>query len=745
MYKFINPYNFIPMGEKRSKADIVDKEKLVSGVIEYSVCTKTPLFIPNTSYDRFYGGPEEHKSYQFFSYVDYSIAENREAIPNPKPVIPGSEIRGMFRSNYEILTNSCMSALDSDMMLSKRTMESYKPGLLRKGTDADGKVCYDLYEAEDVLWRTKGKNNTEDDLEWKDDLEHKNRECYIQKDFPEGSCVGFKMHRRGKEIKSLASKVELWTDEMQNDGKHVKGYIIKGEKSPGGRSKKHCCHIFVLKEENGSPLKREITISLLDDLLSIYEKNIGFYREYREKFAEFKKGDTGTYFPVYYSQIGNFPNQKTFVAPACKTREIYDNTLKNLAEGLAPCTKKSGFCEACELFGTVTSDGESRSSKIRFADLIVEKKENNKDYYLPKVTLPELSSPKLNNMEFYVERPENARFWTYDYYIDKNGVLHLKQGKLAGRKFYWHQELKDSDVPKDKPNKRNVTIRPVRSGNVFNGKLFFDRITKETLDKIIYLLNAGEESGELKDKQYGYKIGMAKPLGFGSIACNVNKVLLKSYDIKEGIPQRLDTPYQSGDILEVETKLIKQSGDSVIKNFHKMTRFDSVKLGENEHFSYPKENESSEGYSWYTKNHKGIKNNMPNSRKEMYFEEYLEAMVPRVKRTGVSGGTGNRQNIRNQNTGNTNNRNANNRNQNQNKNTGYMGSNNVETATVVEYKKPSVIRFKTESGKIESIPCNKIGLSSEAAQEKYPPGCKIKVRFKGVVAGSGFRKYIIIE
>ena len=46
MAKFINPYNFIPIGSKKSGN--AGKGEL-SGVIHYSVLTKTPLFIPNTA------------------------------------------------------------------------------------------------------------------------------------------------------------------------------------------------------------------------------------------------------------------------------------------------------------------------------------------------------------------------------------------------------------------------------------------------------------------------------------------------------------------------------------------------------------------------------------------------------------------------------------------------------------------------------------------------------------------------
>ena len=45
--KFINPYNFISF-PKRKAAAYTDEDKH-TGVIEYTITTKTPLFIPNSS------------------------------------------------------------------------------------------------------------------------------------------------------------------------------------------------------------------------------------------------------------------------------------------------------------------------------------------------------------------------------------------------------------------------------------------------------------------------------------------------------------------------------------------------------------------------------------------------------------------------------------------------------------------------------------------------------------------------
>ena len=66
MNGFVNPYNFIKFPQNKAKA-YTDTDKH-TGVIEYSVTTKTPLFIPNSSSDHAFRESDqkaEHKSYDF--------------------------------------------------------------------------------------------------------------------------------------------------------------------------------------------------------------------------------------------------------------------------------------------------------------------------------------------------------------------------------------------------------------------------------------------------------------------------------------------------------------------------------------------------------------------------------------------------------------------------------------------------------------------------------------------------------
>ena len=102
---YVNPYGFVSLAEEEPErkeiAEWQNKEELYTGKIVYHLETVSPLFIPDTS-KQDTKDKEEHQEYEFFSYGDGI------------PVIPGSEVRGMVRSLYETLTNSCISFINEN-------------------------------------------------------------------------------------------------------------------------------------------------------------------------------------------------------------------------------------------------------------------------------------------------------------------------------------------------------------------------------------------------------------------------------------------------------------------------------------------------------------------------------------------------------------------------------------------------------------------------------------------------------
>ena len=589
------------------------------------------------------------------------------------PVIPGSEIRGMLRSYYEVLTNSCLSVMEEDAILSRRMIETFEPGLI--GKDENGN--FSLYKAKDYLWRTKGTNNREDELNWRDS--YYRRKCYKQdaEDLKEGHKVYFEIGERPTEKlgktpkgKPLAKNVSGKKD--NNNDNQLEGYIIKGEDGPvlGNKGEKHCAHIF---KPIGNSIKENVDISVLKLVLNEYKKyseqgddkkqNYA-YKEYAEQLEIFEKDKEWEFFPVYYNIIENSPNY-VMLSPACITREIYQNNMKKLAGKFCSCDNKEKLCPACNLFGTVQKDF-AYSSKIRFTDLeckIENKKETTineddiiKNCYDKIITLPEMSSPKITSTEFYMKRPNNgAVFWTWDYYISANGeVIPLEKPELNGRKFYWHN-LKDN-IPENIPKTiRNITVRPLKKNVKFTGKLYFKNITGDELMSLYWLLNCGENEG-LEDKKHGYKLGSAKPLGFGSIAINVDNVFLRKVNMadntikikEEPIKEELD---QNKDVWGERffRSVNRTRTRDIISDFNEMTKFNIFsKTGTEEDIVYPRtENQTNgtEGFQWFVNNRYICDNNNnrrspspgKGKRNKLHFKEYMQPMQAKLKFTTGQG------------------------------------------------------------------------------------------------------------
>ena len=561
---FINPYNFIPLSKKRADADNTE-QGTYSGKIHYVLLTKTPLFIPNTSNDNIYGSKvEKHKTYDFFTYKDLSNAKTGKVSDLP-PVIPGSEIRGMLRSNFEILTNSCLSSVDNDMVLSKRINVPFKAGLIKRETAEDGNPSYDLYKAEtSKLFK------------------------YIENP------------KDGKKV-SISNKKE--------------GYMKKGKQ----------WKIFTVAADKGAH-RKNISLDTLEKVLKEYKKHKeGAYKAYADEFRNFCKGYGEEYFPVYFDEIFIGSDKRLTLSPACITREIYERDLREMLGSYNPCTDKKNLCPACALFGTVVEKEKnketfSKTSRIRFSDLICKTED---EWYMPEVVLPPLSTPKLDNMEFYLKRPEGAVFWTYDYYVDENGCIHKNEEGVNGRKFYWHQKdvALEKKEDKIKESRLNKTIRPVKAGCCFEGDLYFHDLRKEELNQLIFLLNTGEEGitpDNMSDKKkHGYKLGAAKPLGLGSVVLSVTKVLRRKIeqDPKQKTINRTEQPYGEYEKPEFD--------EEIEKNFMEMTKLEAI---ESSAVSYPTIGEGEPVYEWFKENRINARN-----RQKMAFKEYMEPMTPELK------------------------------------------------------------------------------------------------------------------
>ncbi len=616
---FVNPYNFIPL-EKHVPDRKEVKPGNLTGVISYTLMTRTPLFIPNTSNeDAFKMGIKDHKSYDFFSYNDLSREKESLKTRYYKPVIPGSEIRGMLRNYYEIITNSCMSFVDDEEVLSKRTGHIFEAGLLERNDDG----TFKLYKAEDCLLR--GKGSTERGYE----------PIFKTEKYKEGQKVYVEVFERGYNIKPIVDKISTIDDETMEVG-----YIIKGEMGPEQArpnrkyQEKHNIHVLLKGEEIKVLSNNEM--STLSKVLKAYKDNgESEYNEYRDEWEIFKKGKGEDLFPVYYSDArGDF----VMLSPASITREIYRNKLIDILKKQhehQACADKNNLCPACRLFGKVGRNLKI-SSRVRVADLNVDNamlhdSEGWNKYYDDIITLPTLSSPKINNMEFYIRRPNKSWFWTYDYYVDKAWKVVPYTPEINGRKFYWHHP--EFKYKEEEATNINETIRPLKKNVRFKGEIYFNNITQEELNTLVYVLKAGDDE-PIETKKLCYKLGGAKPLGYGSIAIQVDSVEIRSIE-KDDTYKTIKYEMQPANIglpmIEAETEA----------NYKIMTDFERIK-GFN--IDYPRANEPDKNgdypiYEWFTNNHakfdkhREIRDGMPTKRTDMLYRQYMYALELDLKDT----------------------------------------------------------------------------------------------------------------
>jgi len=208
----------------------------------------------------------------------------------------------------------------------------------------------------------------------------------------------------------------------------------------------------------------------------------------------------------------------TYFSPGQFSRTAFDNKVTDFLGEYAPCTGDDDeYCNGCHLFGTLGKD-KPIASRLRFGDATPVG--NTVTIGKPDM-LPAMSSPKITSIEFYSLHGiqfQDVHRWDYD----DSGVT------LRGRKFYFHSKAKSENGKSfDDLAPGQFKTACANKGSTFNFKVYFDKITKDDLGKLLWVLALGENK---KDSSYMQKIGAGKPAGYGSVKITVNEVLIRKAD-----------------------------------------------------------------------------------------------------------------------------------------------------------------------------------------------------------------------
>lgn len=614
--KFVNPYNFVKLGTGCVKninyLESKEASDAISGWLECELELKSPIFIPNSSNDRFFGQwhPEQDgdlKSYEFYSYNNLKNTHGNQQTPPPaNPVIPGSEIRGMIRTAYEALTNSCLSTIDPKMSFHKRAPKSDKsgkPGILRKNATGWEIVpcirymlktsrCFDdLFEFNPPYTQNYTPPYT-DWPAWRKhmaDLEKNNSQVWIR--------PGARYKRRPYMDCLICEFKESYTPGLQMGYVHVTAHF---------EDKKHHDSVFV--EQGIAP------IPISPDVACNYLENLKFciaHDTFGPEYAHLDKGDNIDKYNnvcVYYTEYGG----NKYLSPSMINREMLYKKLGDRISNYKPCDDPNHLCPACSLFGMVSDKG-SVSSRLRFSD--AEPVAGTTEFMAP-VLLEELASPKPSATEFYLESPPNQANWNYDYqmrwFVQQNNgrkVTLLQKtnytAKIRGRKFYWHQpRVKTSSLlsvthlneEQKKKLLRMCLVRPLEKGK-FKFKVFFDRVSKYDVYKLAFILTIGFST------DHAHKIGMGKPLGLGSVQLDVKVMSIRELD------NNCERKHKRFDLTDLNTRnSIRNRFGNTLGNNGILDQFLALaKVNHNYEVRYPyildeHGAEKEENYAWFVAN-----------------------------------------------------------------------------------------------------------------------------------------------
>lgn len=584
---FVNPYNFIPLDgtcDRKYNYGKIKKEKTnLTGWLECNIETLTPVFIPNTTNNDVFKAGNNIKSYDFFSYENL---EGKTDIKPSLPVIPGSEIRGMIRNAFEALTNSCMSTIDDEQLLYKRTTQVGNPGrLYYKDSKWEIKKCERI-----GISKRSTRGDQRDFSDFLKKLEE-GKKVYIKINGPYYK----KIKGRDVPIFKIIADISLTPKNGYSEGFYHKGEAF------GNR--KHHESIFIESKEQSFKIESKDVENYIknlklyrDDKINIHKRKNEHngYEHLIDNINELKnlKNSNNAVLIYYKEHNGHF-----YLSPSAIGREIFHNKLSTIIGDYKSCKKSNLLCPACVLFG-IAGKEDAACSRVRFTDAFIVNNKKTEEYYETPVILPELASPKLSATEFYLKKPEKgADLWNYDYAIKNKQEIDYSPS-IRGRKFYWHKKITSTPVEKNKPSERNVKIRSLKAGNTFIFKVYFNDISEEELKKLLWVINIGNK------KENAHKTGMGKPVGMGSVKISVNEVKVRNIALNEKTIEHnivsdkkyLKQPESEQEIIKLLSCTIK-----VLRDFLRITDYKNAP----NNISYPKNTDSEESYNWFVANKGG--------------------------------------------------------------------------------------------------------------------------------------------
>ncbi len=420
---FVNPYNFIPLGEEVIRS--VPQYGSLTGRIRCKLTVKTPLAIPDTSRRTEEISCKEHYHYPFFS-ID---SENK-----PVHLIPGSSLRGVLRSTFETVTNSCLSA-NNNNILSSRNPTPRRPGILVK---ENGKW---------VLYNAKKKK-------FFSDTRPADGNSVIRK--------WYSIDRKKVTYSLFTIEDAVNCSDLEEAVEDYRECIEIYRKNAA--ENRFFDKNFCIDEGKPNPLFYEI----------VYGKN-GKKNVYLSP-AQISRS-------VYRNKLNDLLGSHC----SCGERAENDGLLCEACSLFGIINKKTSKATAGKIRVTDAHEKKFISAGYKTLKELASPKTTAVEFYTerPKDTM--VWNYDYITKSYDKQKDERGR----NIKIPKRK---LEEIRVRGRKFYFHSTAADYET-KEK-TKRNSTMELADIGSVFEFDIYFDGISEKHLSELVFAVTLGENSDE---------------------------------------------------------------------------------------------------------------------------------------------------------------------------------------------------------------------------------------------------------
>ncbi len=547
----VSPYNFVSfpqfavsryknMKELPAHNSYKDKEgkELLNGIIEYNLVAKTPILVSKGMNN------EKNREVSFF-------INNRGEF-----AIPGSTIRGMIRTNAQILSFSSVvgdkndegkynesEIRDSRYMYreiagndalamsyknelginsQRRIVENVRAGYiyrknkkeyviesaikisgptnyfrideikLRKIVDKEIEKEINFMYSRDILTIENKLKNTKNNNRRAKMLSKIKNENY----HPYQTSISFNYDKGKNKIVKIGPKGKYFYD----------GHIVCSEYIWGKRGH------FIIPEADKNiksiALDEESISHYIDDLIRTKKmKKTGEFQKGKEFFGLPKEVGKENKKPVFFIDKENVLH----FGFTPYLRVFYN---KSVLEGVPESYKNiNGISYVDGVFGFSNKNGARYKSRVSFEDVVVEGRgEIDRDSSMEML----LAEPKPTSYNLYLKQNIDSN--------KKNLNIYDGDFQLRGIKQYWLKEYIQSPDFSGKKNTNMIfNIEPLKEGTVFKGKIHFNNLYKDELGLLLWSLRLNENCFQ--------NIGLAKPYGFGRV--KIENLTLKLEDLQK--------------------------------------------------------------------------------------------------------------------------------------------------------------------------------------------------------------------